>query len=66
MAWPDDMFKCFKSDADSISDHVGFWRKSGWRMFTNGEDVTESWLSGQERHASRLYNLWARRERDDD
>lgn len=66
MAWPSDMFKNFKSDADDITEHVSFWRKSGWRMFSNGEDVTESTLSEQERKAGLLYRLWEKRDSDND
>jgi len=63
MAQIDDLLDHFRNLHVQMLDDIKHWRSRGWRLHQNDEDITEKWLSDQQRRAGGLAKVIAAHEK---
>jgi hypothetical protein len=59
MALIDELLQHYRERRVQMLDDVKHWRSHGWRLHENNKDITEQWLSEQERRAADLARIIA-------
>lgn len=54
-----------RSTLRQMLNDIKFWRLSGWKLYENDQDITESWLSDKTRRARHLWRVVTAREHRD-
>jgi hypothetical protein len=59
MAIVDKLIEHFRQRRAQILDDIQRWRDGGWKLRKNNEDITEDWLTEQQRRADELGSIIA-------
>ena len=59
MALIDELLQHYRERCAQMLDDAKHWRTHGWRLHENNKDITEQWLSEQERRAADLARIIA-------
>jgi hypothetical protein len=59
MAAIDDLIVQYRAVRDEMLADVQHWRQNGWTLRENDRDITERWLSEQQKRADRLADVIA-------
>ena len=63
MAPIDDLIVSYRQIRDSMLADIKHWREHNWRLHHNNVDITEQWLSDQQRRADSLTGIINKYER---
>jgi hypothetical protein len=63
MAAIDELLEHYRKRHDQILADVKVWRDNGYKLHHNNQDITESWLSDQEKRAKSLADVIAKYEK---
>lgn len=59
MATSNDLLEHYAQLRNQMLDDIKAWRKGGWRLVRDDEDITERWLQEQQARADKLTSLIA-------
>ena len=57
MSLIDELLQHYRERRAQMLDDVKHWRSHGWRLHENNKDITEQWLTEQERRATDLAGI---------